>query len=52
MELHLPRKFEPVLTSTKRFIVVIGGRGSAKSESMGRFLTMKVKTEHADILCG
>lgn len=52
MELHLPRKFEPILTTTKRFVVIIGGRGSAKSESVGRFLTMKVKTESADILCG
>ncbi len=50
--IQLPSKFLPVLSSTKRFIVLIGGRGSAKSESMGRFLTMKVQVEGADVLCG
>jgi len=51
-KLQVPSKFLPVLTSIKRFIVLIGGRGSAKSESMGGFLTMKAQTEAADILCG
>ena len=32
--------------------VVIGGRGSAKSESLARMLLMKAQTEAADILCG
>jgi len=32
--------------------VVIGGRSSAKSESLGRILLMKSQTEAADILCG
>jgi phage terminase large subunit len=50
--IQLPSKFKPVLSSKKRFIVIIGGRGSSKSESVGRFLTMKVQTEAADILCG
>jgi len=50
--IQLPSKFHPVLISTKRFIIIIGGRGSAKSESMGRFLSMKVQTEAADVLCG
>jgi len=51
-KIQIPSKFRPILASTKRFIVLIGGRGSAKSESVGRFLTMKVQTEAADILCG
>lgn len=50
--IQVPRKFRPVLTTKKRFVVLIGGRGSAKSESIGRFLTMKAQTEAADILCG
>lgn len=32
--------------------MLIGGRGSAKSESIGRFLIMKAQTEGADVLCG
>ena len=35
-----------------RFIVLIGGRGSAKSESVARIMVMKAQTEGADILCG
>ena len=31
---------------------MIGGRSSAKSETMGRVLLMKCQTEGADILCG
>lgn len=50
--IQVPSKFRPVLTSTKRFIVLIGGRGSAKSESVGRFLILKAQTEAADVLCG
>lgn len=50
--LQVPHKFLPVLKSKKRFIVLIGGRGSGKSESVGAFLTMKAQTESADILCG
>lgn len=33
-------------------VVVIGGRGSAKSESVGRILLMRAQTEQADVLCG
>lgn len=51
-KIQLPSKFLPVLNSIKRFIVIIGGRGSAKSESVGRLIIMKAQTEHADILCG
>lgn len=51
-KLQVPRKFLPVLTTTKRFVIIIGGRGSAKSESMGGFAAMKVQTEACDFLCG
>ncbi len=50
--IQVPSKFKPVLTSTKRFVVLIGGRGSAKSESVGRLVILKAQTEGADILCG
>jgi len=50
--IQVPSKFLPILNSERRFNVLIGGRDSAKSESMGRFLTMKAQTEGADILCG
>lgn len=50
--IQVPEKFKRVLTSTRRFIILIGGRGSAKSESVGRLVTMRAQTEAADILCG
>ena len=50
--IQVPSKFKPVLSTAKRFVVLIGGRGSAKSESIGAFLTLKAQTEAADILCG
>ncbi len=51
-KMQIPRKFERVLTTDKRFIVLIGGRSSAKSESVGSELVKKAQTEGADILCG
>lgn len=50
--LQTPPKFERVARSKKRFIVVIGGRGSTKSESVGRLVIAKAQSEQADILCG
>jgi phage terminase large subunit len=50
--IQIPEKLERVLTTKARFVVLIGGRSSAKSESTGRILTMKAQTEAADILCG
>lgn len=49
---QIPEKLLPVLTTKARMIVIIGGRGSAKSESVGRILLSKAQTEQADILCG
>lgn len=50
--LQIPDKLARILTTTARFIVLIGGRSSAKSESVARILVMKAQTEAADILCG
>lgn len=51
-QLQIPDKLERVLTTKARFIVIVGGRSSAKSESVARILLMKCQTEAADILCG
>jgi phage terminase large subunit len=34
-DIEIPAKLEPVLTRPKRFIVVVGGRGSGKSQNIG-----------------
>lgn len=51
-KIQLPEKLERILTTKARLIVLIGGRSSAKSETVGRVLTMKCQTEAADVLCG
>lgn len=51
-KIQIPRKIEPILTSKARLIVLVGGRGSAKSESVARALILRAQTERADILCG
>lgn len=51
-KLQIPKKLQRTLTTKARIIVLIGGRGSAKSESTGRILLMKSQTEQADVLCG
>ena len=50
--LQIPAICERVLTTSARLIVLIGGRGSAKSETAARILLMKAQTEAADVLCG
>lgn len=50
--IEIPDKLLPILTTKARIIVIIGGRGSAKSESVGRILLMQAQCEGADILCG
>lgn len=50
--IEIPDKLIPVITTKARRIIIIGGRGSAKSESIGRIMLMKAQTEAADILCG
>ena len=51
-KMQLPASFERAAKSKKKFIVLVGGRGSGKSESVARLLTMRCQTERADILCG
>jgi phage terminase large subunit len=51
-KIQIPDKLLPILTTDARIIVLIGGRSSAKSETVGRILLMKCQTEGADILCG
>lgn len=46
----LPEAFEPVLKSRKRFIVIIGGRGSGKSESLGFILNADVNDYGAKVM--
>lgn len=50
--LQIPRKLERILTTKARFVVVIGGRSSGKSEGIGRLLLMLAQTQAADVLCG
>jgi phage terminase large subunit len=50
--IQIPQKLYRVLTTKARIIVLLGGRGSAKSESAARILLMRCQTEAADILCG
>lgn len=50
--IQIPRKLQRILTTEARIIVIIGGRGSAKSESVARLMILKAQTEQADILCG
>lgn len=51
-DIELPRKYKRVLTTKARIIVLIGGRGSAKSQSVARDLIKRAQTEQADVLCG
>lgn len=49
--LQLPAKMQWVMDATQKFVVIIGGRGSAKSESMARILLTKASIEKCDVLC-
>lgn len=50
-KLKISRAFKPVVTRPKRFIVLVGGRGSGKSIAVADILTMRMHTEAADVLC-
>lgn len=49
--LQIPDKLHKLLTTPKRFKIVIGGRGSGKSTGVGETMIMKIETEAADVLC-
>jgi phage terminase large subunit len=51
LNLRLPRKLKPLVAKQKRFKIVIGGRGSAKSTSLADIFLLKIISENADILC-
>ncbi len=50
--IQLPKGVSRVFDTKARLIVLIGGRSSAKSESIARILLMYCQTQKADILCG
>jgi len=50
--IQIPKKCEKILTTKAKIIVLVGGRSSAKSETVGRVLLMRCQTERADVLCG
>lgn len=50
--IQIPEKLEPVLHTKKRFVVLIGGRSSAKSETVARIILLRASTEGVDVLCG
>ena len=49
--ISIPDKLLPLIEKKKRFKIVIGGRGSGKSTTIGNIMLMKCETESADILC-
>lgn len=50
-QVYLPAKLEPVLKSNKRFIVVIGGRGSGKSVGVADICLIDAKDNNAKTYC-
>ena len=50
-DIYLPDQIEPVVISQKRFIVLYGGRGSAKSVSVADICVVKAKDEGAKTYC-
>ena len=50
-EMQVPRKLLPLIQRPKRFNVLEGGRGSAKSITVGQIGLMKVQTEACKIMC-
>lgn len=51
IQLYLGRKWRRIMESDKKFIVLIGGRGSGKSEGAVRVLLAKASTEGCAVLC-
>ena len=50
-KIKIPRKLLPVVTTPRRFTVLIGGRGSRKSTTIADVMLMCMETEGADCLC-
>ena len=49
--IELPKKLQPLITTTSRYNVIYGGRGSAKSESVARALIISAMQGYQRILC-
>ena len=52
IDIEIPEKLIPILDTKARYIVLIGGRDSAKSTTVSRILIMKTQAEGSDLLCG
>lgn len=50
-KLKINKALEKLFTAKQQIIVLYGGRGSGKSIGVGDFLTFKMATEAADVLC-
>lgn len=51
MQIQIPKKLLPIIKSRHRFIVIYGGRDSAKSHSIARLLILRAYSENVKILC-
>lgn len=51
LKLNIPKKLLPIFTTTKRFIVLLGGRGSAKSWAVADFLIIRAYKQQTRMLC-
>jgi len=47
----VPVKLEPILLRPKRFIVIVGGRGSGKSQSLGAIESSRMNDEGVKLAC-
>lgn len=50
-DLKVPHKLERIVTTPKRFKVIIGGRGSGKSQSVADIMLLKAESEGAKVGC-
>lgn len=51
-ELTIPEKILPIAQNDKRFKILIGGRGSGKSQSVADLLIARVDTQGDNVVCG
>jgi phage terminase large subunit len=50
-EMTLPSRLRPLITTRKRFKILIGGRGSGKSQSVGDICLMDAQTKGIKTAC-
>jgi len=50
-EMTLPAKLKPLITKPKRFKILVGGRGSGKSQSVGDICLMDAQTKGIKTAC-